>query len=424
MSLDETIQLAKLEQELEKSKLELENTYTNIFKQQGMEERIYEPNKPRISLLNRIFRTNKYKNLMEKYQKELEEYKEKLHQRKMVSENQRDLIESIQNKEHELEVEIKRRNSKTISTEESIKEKIRMDIRFNPLGIPVIDSQNEEILNYMLNRDLSKNFSMNDIMMVHATKYFPDNFVLKTSKDSKVAANDSKTITERNTLHFALNGKVSSHGYGNWDDVPYVFLDPIKTHIDQIACLKDNDTFTYGSLKLSTDAIILINKNVFDEVYQEHMEEINTRKNNIIIFYGDSKIVVDKILILLGYKPQSCGMWSWTNEQNSIFLYNYVRENYPDKLTANHFYTKYALSEKQFAKRDTLLNRMRNSIEDYSRGCVITIDELYNLYVNYCKNSVLEDELDNIKDFTKNYGINCHDNEIHLLGYKEYIENL
>ena len=423
MSFDKVIELTKLEQELKKIENELESTFDQIVKNQTAKETLHEPNKPKISLLDRLFRTSKYKSLMETYQHELDDYNGKIQNRKMALENERLLIEQTQNRKSNLEEEITKRKSLQITTIELLKEKIRLGIKFNSLGIPIIDASNEKNLEGFINQDITEDFSMDDIVMVHATNYFPQNMILKTASDSNVTINSQNTVAERNTLHFSLNGKVSSHGYGNWDSTPYIFIEPIKTHIDQIVCLKDNDTFTYGSLKLSNDAIILINKVFFENVYKEHAEEIEKNKSKIILFDGDSEIVVNKILILLGYRPQKCGMWSWTNEKNSKFLENYVISNYPKKLTSPHFFTKYAESEKILAKRDTNLNRIRGLTSNYFEGDVISLQELYELYLAYCLEFSELLPKDIIKNFIIYYGINCHDNEIHLLSYKEYIKN-
>ena len=53
---------------------------------------------------------------------------------------------------------------------------------------------------------------------------------------------------------------------GNWDNTPILILDPIKPHLEQLTCIKTVDSYTYGSMKLSENAIILVSKLEFEKI--------------------------------------------------------------------------------------------------------------------------------------------------------------
>ena len=249
------------------------------------------------------------------------------------------------------------------------------------------------------------NFSVNDLVMVHATDYFPQNGIIKSTRD----ATDSK----RNTIHTSLNGRVSSHNFGNWDDCGIIVLDPLKEHIDQVECVYSVDTFTYGSMRLSSDAMILINNNKFAKIYEENKDYIDKNKNKIMLYSGNSLLAVEKVLSMLGYVTQKCDQWSWEDKKANDMLNNLVKTQYPNKLNVAHDVTPYSTVEKSLTRKDTLASF---GIKDDGNDIIITPDILYALR-NYNKNITLE-------QFITNVGVFVNDNEIHLLGIKDHIELL
>lgn len=246
------------------------------------------------------------------------------------------------------------------------------------------------------------NFSIEDLIMVHATRYFPENGVIKSLHDS--------TGAYRNTVHFALNGKVSSHAGGNWDDCPIIILDPLKEHIDQTVCLYGVDTYTYGSVKLSNQALILINSDNFDELYKANKDYIDQNKDRIILFSGDSSVAVNQIISILGYAPQKIGEWSWENKANDTLLNQYVQANYPDKLNTAHTCTPHKKVEDREARKYVLRSL---GIEDTGEDMIIGLDVLYALR---------KGNVGDTKEFIINTGIFVKDDEIHLLGTKDYLD--
>lgn len=270
-------------------------------------------------------------------------------------------------------------------------------------GLPVL-KEDMDVVTTVPGLD-ADNLSLDDLVMVHATRYFPENGIIKTHRDA--------TGARRNTIHTALNGRVTSHMYGNWDNCGIIILDPLKEHIDQVECVYSVDTFAYGSMKLSNESIILINKDQYNKFYEQNKEYIDNNKDRIMLFSGDSLIIVDKVLSMLGYAPQKANEWAWSNKYNSDMLDKFVHENYPDKLNAAHSMTPYNTAEKVEARGSILESfGMKNDGNDK----IISLDVLYALR-EYNKDKTT-------KQFIEDAGVFVKDDEIHLLGIKDHINLL
>ena len=241
--------------------------------------------------------------------------------------------------------------------------------------------------------------------MVHATNYFPKNGVIKSDHD----VTDSK----RNTVHTALNGRVGNHSFGNWDNRGIIILDPLSEHIDQVACIYGVDTFTYGSIKLSDKATILIDSSKFEKIYEEDKEYIDKNKDRIMLYSGDSILAVENALSMLGYVTQKCGNKSWEDSKSNDMLNNLVQKQYPDKLNVEHDYTPHKAVEKVLGRQAVLAS---HNINDDGNDIIITSDVLYDLR---------KENMDlPLETFITEIGIFVNDNEIHLLGIKDHIELL
>ena len=153
--------------------------------------------------------------------------------------------------------------------------------------------------------------SIDDLVMVHKTSYFP-NKAIKTPFDTKKFA--MKTInckidgedreykypirSYRNTVHFCLNGGVESHAYGRWDDIKYAILMPLSKNKDKIVGGAECDLFSLGSVPITDNAYILCPKEEIDK-----MKEANPTAH-VIGYEGDSISQYVNIFLsnILGYK--------------------------------------------------------------------------------------------------------------------------
>lgn len=169
----------------------------------------------------------------------------------------------------------------------------------------------EEMLDVGIKRIDKTIQSIDDLVMVHKTSYFP-NKAIKTPFDTKKFA--MKTINckidgedkeykypvrdYRNTVHFCLNAGVKSHMNGEWDDTKYAILMPLSKNKDKIVGGTECDLFSLGSVPITDNAYILCPKEEIDK-----MKEANPTAH-VIGYEGDSvsKYVNVFLSNILGYK--------------------------------------------------------------------------------------------------------------------------
>ena len=153
--------------------------------------------------------------------------------------------------------------------------------------------------------------------MVHKSKGMPMGNRLSTQKELglKNTSNielDGKKYSysyevPRDTLHTSMNGEVSSHFYGNFEDRKYATLQPFA-EVDnrQVAAAVPNDTYTHGGIPLSRNAWLLCPAS---EVAKAKQQNPNI---NVLGYQGDSvKGFADPFLSQLGYRAQEVGQWGW-----------------------------------------------------------------------------------------------------------------
>lgn len=440
--VDEYKKLKKQIEELEKQTEDLMLVDTN--------EEITELNKkisllnsklavmPKFSFFTKIIKRKEYlnyKNLsleLENLKKELTKAKETL------NENKKTQLKTL---EEEIKTFSKRINEIFLIAEKSIRDKTQATIRdfkkqvtYDENGIPIIDDSlpekfKDEFVD--LNFD-AETFSLDDIALVHTTDYFPENHVIKTPKDAKVLYRgeyaaplvingkdaNGNSYSHRNTVHFALNGLVSSHAYGDFSNRKFIIIEPMKYHMDTIHCVRPEDTWTKGSVKLSDDAIILVREDEYNNLSQEMLKEYN-----VIKFCGDEEKVVEKILLILGYKPQGIGMWNWKNNsrnngKNDDILYKYIQKNYPEKLQMSHSGSVEAEVEKNLVLRDRLISAIRNENVLTINGLNISYEELI-VMMKYMEEYRKQKKSTIIQDF----GIRVKENNVYLLDDDSIIES-
>lgn len=306
--------------------------------------------------------------------------------------------------------------------------KLKEEVIYDSDGIPVIDDVVPE--NFEKNFvDLNfnpKTFSLDDIVMVHATDYFPENHIIKTSRSANAIYEKDKkeikivgeskignTYSHRNTIHFALNGKVSNHGWNSWDNVKFIIIEPMKYHMDTIHCVRPEDTWVKGEMKLSNESIILVREDVYDKLNKETLKDYN-----IIKFRGNDTIVVEKVLLMLGYKPKTIGMYNWNNffdnDGDTKLLFDYIKKYYPDIIFHTHAATEEKEIEKNLNVRDTVISAIRDLVVDTKNGLNITFRE-FNILYEYFKRENRNDTFSFLENFIYRYGIRVKNNQFYLL---------
>ena len=99
---------------------------------------------------------------------------------------------------------------------------------------------------------------------------------------------------------FSLNGIVPDDkeaGFGNntFSDKSCAIIDSLSSHIDEIISLNPTDTAIKGAVKLSSEAIILIEKNRYEKLSLEDKTKLS--KLNIKLFEGTLKDAIESYLI-------------------------------------------------------------------------------------------------------------------------------
>lgn len=110
----------------------------------------------------------------------------------------------------------------------------------------------------------------------------------------------------RSTIHFTLNGLVSSHSKGNFDGRKFIIIDKLSSHLgkENFRSLRMEDSFIKGPFEISDEAIILISKDRYEKLLEENPWLQNY---NVTLYTGDEKEAVETVLLDLGITPETIG---------------------------------------------------------------------------------------------------------------------
>lgn len=181
-------------------------------------------------------------------------------------------------------------------------------------------------------------YGANDFVLVRTTDYLSDDnvirplchvpFLVKNNHAIKRVINDlldeqdhidfyqeeerfeerQKLITDnylpyssqyRSTVHFCINGLVSSHAKGNFDNRHFVIIDHIMFHLthNDIRSFRVEDTFFYGNVPLSSDAVILIKEQEYDELLMQYPQ---LQQAKVVLYKGLENDAVNIYLASIG----------------------------------------------------------------------------------------------------------------------------
>lgn len=250
--------------------------------------------------------------------------------------------------------------------------------------IKYIDATNVEIIEDSLD-STNKDYSIEDCVMVRTTDIFPFDGIVQTpingnayefskstyfgeiiidmlknkypdhSFNEDVAEKYSKELSEyavvfetlRRTVHFTINGLVGSTAYGNFDNRPYVILEPLKHHLDtSMKGLRVEDTYFDNDVSLSNESTIVIDEKTFNQISNDpnYMEDLS--KFKIYVYKGNQQNAVSLALNDMGYDSFMVSSHGYVNgiEENSPAskMYDFVNDfaqknNIPQE---RHFYSK------------------------------------------------------------------------------------
>ena len=158
---------------------------------------------------------------------------------------------------------------------------------------------------------LPEKLDADGVIMVRATNVLPTNGVITSQHTAGVSLGSASisingesvhpNIRNRRTINVAMNCLVTEVSQGNnWRSMPYIILEPFTTHVD--SSFKGGftgDSFFDQDVKLSDDAIIMVNK----QYYDEHQAELPSNYQ-YVVYEGDSNECVNLVLNKLGYYVQ------------------------------------------------------------------------------------------------------------------------
>ena len=128
----------------------------------------------------------------------------------------------------------------------------------------------------------------------------------------------------RSTVHFCLNGIVSSHQMGTFNG-KYVIIEPFSEHYkdSNIEAVRPEDTYFKEKLMLSDKAKILVNKKDYEEI----INFPGAYKYNIVFYEGSKKDAVNRELIKMGIVPEKVETHNIAKSKTSDFISKFIEDN-------------------------------------------------------------------------------------------------
>ena len=243
---------------------------------------------------------------------------------------------------------------------------------------------NEDTKTYHKNKE---SYTIDDCVLVRTTAHFPHDRIVQTPKNAHAYSYESSSYfayaigdyidkiepnlsylerklaieemekgfkvffpTYRSTVHFAINGRVGSHGYGNFEERDFIIIEPLSHHIDEesLIGLRGNDTYFNDDIILSEEASIVIAKEKFEKMQQDSslIEELS--KFRIFVYEGDEIEAVGKAIQLLGYDTYTVNGHGYV-EDEGMKMISFLRQLSLEKGISNepHAYSESKLNDDQ-----------------------------------------------------------------------------
>lgn len=110
---------------------------------------------------------------------------------------------------------------------------------------------------------------------------------------------------------------VSSHSKGIFDGRNFIIIDKFSKHLGKsnIRSFKDSDTFFFGDLQLSEDAVVLVEKSKYEQLLAQYPM---LGEYNVILYEGDPKIAVEMYLASIGIISFEIGEHGFKNSNDNF----------------------------------------------------------------------------------------------------------
>lgn len=221
----------------------------------------------------------------------------------------------------------------------------------------------------------------------------------------------------RSTIHFTLNGLVSNHSMGIFNNNNFIIIDRLDKHlgIDDFRSIRMEDTFVYGEFSISDSAIILIDAEKYPKLLKEYVW-LDTYKN-IVLFRGDEKKATQILLVQMGIIPENIGAHSADYTKRTPMQQEYFK-NLKEKFgieQVKHCYSNEYIAddEKNLLLWEMYDNRFYNALFTHFNIDDVRKDQMLEYLLSYkysrlqqqelLKNFIFEVGLENYQEFVLNY---------------------
>lgn len=211
------------------------------------------------------------------------------------------------------------------------------------------------------------------------------------------------------TLSFSLNGMVPDDLNNNFSSMNIAVIDPIKNHINEdFVTIETIDTTIKGRIKVSKDAILLVEKYFFDSLSNELKDNLMSNYN-LKLFEGSLKEAINStlkennypVLPLIQKREKSNIDDCFERESMLAFEDYFANKVNASRLRLNYLTYMYSSSNVEVDKiaHDKLEEEYPNSlkVDEYYRnqlysfllgkaeklGIEVTDDDKYYLFTNY-----------------------------------------
>jgi len=282
--------------------------------------------------------------------------------------NKRDMLDTAPESEREsLNEEIKnlKKQLKNIQNAQTLQD-LKMSFQdatelLRQNNIPLVLSEEDKAITPH-NNEIE---SLQELICVHKTQYVPIDSRIKSPKEVEGAMTGVSFGDEvyeipylRDTVHFTLNGEVTSHMYGNFDGRKYAVLVPFEDMPLQRCKANPVDTYTFnGGLDLTSNSYILCPKGEVEAVQKSNPNV------NVIGYEGDFVDgYANAFLSTLGYRKMEIGANTWDvnsrDEQEIGARFVSIMDNNGIKMSS-HYYSDERHEEYEYEIIEGIIQRYK-----------------------------------------------------------------
>lgn len=217
------------------------------------------------------------------------------------------------------------------------------------------------------------------MIAVHKTNYLPNQQQIKTTANARYNSSDfnsgdfanNHAAATRQTVHFSLNGPVSSHMSGNWDRSKYAILVPLdKIFDDKIVALRGEDSYSYGNVPLNRGGTeVVISKDAYLSMSPKEINRLKSRTGAEIITIQSGKDSTLNDTINRRIKERGYGLFrigkDYAEDPDSQ---NGIHIDPQNKSGARHIFSPFSGLEKT----------VNGFVNDSSSGRIVPIENQYN----------------------------------------------